>query len=91
MAFILILLDFYLSEGQQIKTHCPSPWKLAGLCPFHDDHRAGSFYINDTSGGYNCYACENSGGDIIAFTQMKYGLSFVEAVRKLTRQWGVYG
>lgn len=82
-------MDFYAAEGQEIKTKGASHWKLGGLCPFHNDRHAGSFYINETSGAYSCFSCNITGGDIIAFTQMKYGISFGEAIRKLARQWGV--
>jgi DNA primase len=82
-------IDFYIAEGQEVKIKGGSPWKLGGLCPFHDDHHVGSFYIHDISGGYSCFSCGATGGDIIDFTQMKYGLSFGEAIRKLARQWRV--
>lgn len=82
-------IDFYIAEGQEITTKGASPWKLGGLCPFHNDRHIGSFYIHDLSGGYSCFSCETAGGDIIDFTQRKYGLQFGEALRKLASEWRV--
>lgn len=82
-------VEFYTAEGQDITTKGASPWKLAGLCPFHNDEHKGSFHIHDISGSYHCFSCEAIGGDIISFTQMKYGLSFVDAMRKLAQEWRV--
>jgi DNA primase len=82
--------DFYLSEGQEIKSKCASYWKSAGLCPFHADRNAGTFYINSQNGAFNCFACDAHGGDVIAFLQMKYGIPFLEAVQQLAKRWGCY-
>jgi DNA primase len=59
------------------------------LRPFHDDHRAGSFKLNLRTGKFNCFRCQKKGGDIIAFTRLKYGPGFSEALQKLARKWGV--
>ena len=64
-------------------------WAKAGLCPFHADSRAGSFFINTESGAYCCFSCGAKGGDIIAFTRERYGLSFSEALHKLAEDWGL--
>ena len=82
-------IDFYAAEGQEIKTRGGSPWKQGGLCPFHEDRHAGSFYIHSISGGYCCFSCGAKGGDIINFTQNKYGLGFGDALRKLANEWRV--
>lgn len=82
-------IDFYTSEGQEITTRGCSSWKLGGLCPFHDDHHAGSFYINDIDGSYSCFSCKTFGNDIIDFTQKKYGLRFGEALHKLANEWRI--
>jgi len=82
-------IDFYTSEGQEITTRSGSPWKQGGLCPFHEDRHAGSFYIHSTSGGYCCFSCGAKGGDIINFTRNKYGLRFGDALRKLANEWRV--
>lgn len=82
-------VDFYTNEGQEIRSGGNAAWKEAGLCPFHEDRNAGSFYIHTRQGGYHCFACRAKGGDIIAFIQQKYSLSFREAVHKLQNDWGV--
>ncbi|MGI6458539.1 MAG: CHC2 zinc finger domain-containing protein [Candidatus Hydrogenedentales bacterium] len=64
-----------------------SGWQPAGLCPFHPDKRAGNFRVNLDSGAYKCFACGASGGDIIAFTERRYGLTFLEAVAALADVW----
>lgn len=65
------------------------PWAKAGLCPFHEDHREGSFFIHRESGAYHCFACGTKGGDIIEFTCERYGLGFVQALQKLSHDWGI--
>ena len=82
-------LDFYQQEGQNLKTSGSNTWKEAGTCPFHNDRKAGSFRINSINGAFMCFSCGTKGGDIIAFTQKKYGLSFVDTIRKLSSDWGV--
>lgn len=82
--------DFYLKEQALdcFKTKSRG-WAEAGLCPFHNDNNAGSFRVNLQNGAYKCFSCEAKGGDIIAFTQTKYGLTFREALNKLANEWGV--
>ncbi len=59
-------------------------WHLwNGLCPFHTDRKAGSFYINKRTGAFKCFSCGASGGDIIDFQKQKYNQSFTEAVNTL--------
>lgn len=62
-------------------------WCLAGLCPFHADRYAGSFYVNIDSGAYKCHSCGVGGGDIISFLQNKDSYSFVEAIKLLDDRW----
>lgn len=64
--------------------HTGNDWhSWNGLCPFHDDKRAGSFYINKKSGAFKCFSCGASGGDIIDFMMQKSGLPFPEAIKSL--------
>jgi len=81
-------LDFYSHElpGANLKRN---GWNDGGLCPFHDDNKPGSFYVNIVTGAYKCFACGAAGGDIIAFTMSLYGLKFVEALQKLADDWGL--
>jgi DNA primase len=64
-------------------------WNDAGLCPFHNDNSAGSFKVNLITGAYKCFACGESGGDVIAFTMSVYGLQFIDALAKLANDWGI--
>lgn len=61
-----------------------------GLCPFHDDRRPGSFFVNLDTGGFVCYSCGASGGDIIDWTMLTRGINFREALESLVDEWGVH-
>lgn len=82
-------IDFYAQDLQEPRLNIIKKWVIAGLCPFHDDRRLGSFYINTETGGFICYSCGNKGGDIIAFIEKKYQIPFKEAVQKLINEWGL--
>jgi DNA primase len=79
---------FYSQAGQEVKPKSGSKWSLAGLCPFHEDACAGSFYIHTESGAFKCFSCDVKGGDIISFTMKKYGLPF-RAALEMIRKGGV--
>ncbi|OAI07028.1 hypothetical protein A1353_08375 [Methylomonas methanica] len=79
---------FYQSALHNVKFD-RNGWNEAGLCPFHNDRKAGSFFVNLRSGAFNCFSCGAKGSDIIAFTQQRYNLSFVEALKKLQADWGL--
>ena len=81
--------DFYRSELPTMPAPRGGGWRDGGLCPFHDDHKAGSFRVHLDSGGFKCFACDAAGGDIVAFTQLRDGLGFVDAVHKLASDWGL--
>lgn len=51
-------------------------------CPFHNDQNE-SFGINLDSGGFNCFACGEKGGDIITFHMKKHGLTFIQTINAL--------
>lgn len=55
---------------------------MMGLCPFHPDHRLGSFVVTPDKGLWQCFA-EGIGGDGIKFVREYYGLSYLDAVFKL--------
>ncbi len=80
-------VDFYHHElpDSKLKRH---GWNDAGLCPFHPDNNAGSFKVNIETGAFKCFACNTSGGDIIAFTMALHGLEFKGALHKLANDWG---
>jgi DNA primase len=80
--------DFYRYElpTASLKKH---GWNEGGLCPFHDDRKAGSFRVNLDTGAFTCYACNTKGGDIVAFVMNQYALTFPEALRKIADDWGI--
>jgi DNA primase len=81
-------LDFYNHElpNARIKR---DGWNDGGLCPFHVDKAIGSFRINITTGAFKCFACGESGSDIIAFTMALHGLHFMDALAHLADDWGL--
>ncbi len=64
-------------------------WTKAGICPFHDTEKRGSFAINLETGSFRCHSrkCGAHGSDVIAFTMQRYGLDFRSALRQLLRDW----
>lgn len=85
----ILPIDFYRAELPAMPTPRGSGWRDGGLCPFHNDKRPGSFRLNFESGAFICFSCGTKGGDIIAFIQQRDGLSFPEAMQKLTDEWGL--
>jgi hypothetical protein len=80
--------DFYRAELPGMPPPPGGGWRSGGLCCFHEDKTAGSFRVNLDTGSFVCFSCGAKGSDIIAFTQLLRGLSFPEALRKLTDEWG---
>lgn len=64
-------------------------WVDGGLCPFHPDKHIGSFRINLDTGGFKCFSCGASGGDIIDYVRRRQGCTFLEAIEVLKSEWGV--
>lgn len=58
------------------------------LCPFHDDHKLGSFVIYTKTNTYKCFACGEQ-GDPIKFVQKKLSLSFAEAIEQIAKTNGI--
>ncbi len=86
--FSILPVDFYRHElpGATFKRNT---WNLAGCCPFHDDKKPGSFYVNIETGAFKCFSCGGAGGDIIAFTMTLHGIQFSEALDQLAMDWGL--
>lgn len=57
-------------------------WALV-RCIFHNDNEP-SLMINLMHGGFNCLACGTKGGDIIQFERLAHGVTFKEALARLT-------
>lgn len=64
-------------------------WVNGGLCPFHSDRRAGSFFVNVKTGAFKCFSCGAKGGDIISFVMKRDGLTFRKALNELANHWGI--
>lgn len=54
---------------------------FVGCCPFHKE-KTPSFHIYHRTNRYYCFGC-NEGGDSIDFIMKLYGISFMEAVRRM--------
>ena len=81
-------LEFYKSEIDLFANRA-NGWVDGGLCPFHNDSRAGNFRVNLEFGGYCCFSCGAKGSDVISFIQLRDGLSFPETLRYLNETYGV--
>lgn len=81
--------EFYRAELPAMPPPRGGGWRDGGLCPFHDDKHTGSFRVNHETGAFTCFSCGTKGRDIIAFIQHRDGLSFPDAVQKLTNEWGL--
>lgn len=81
--------DFFIEELSNMPIPRGDGWQEGGLCPFHHDKNVGSFKVNISTGSYCCFACGVKGGDIVAFVQQKYELTFVESLYKIAEEWGV--
>ena len=79
---------FYRARLESVGKPGKDGWANGGLCPFHNDHKAGSFYINTTSGAFRCFSCGASGGDVIDFEMKAAGLPFGEVVKALAAEFG---
>ena len=83
-------IEFYQRElSRQFSPRLLTGWVDGGLCSFHDDRRAGSFWVNLDNGAFKCFSCDASGGDIIAFRMREDGITFPAALRSLTDEYGV--
>ncbi len=55
---------------------------FVGLCPFHNE-KTPSFSVSNTKGLYYCFGCLAS-GDAFEFISQTEGLSFKEALEKIS-------
>ena len=55
------------------------------VCPFHRDQHPS---LSVKTHKWKCWAC-GKGGNVINFTQEYYGLNFVDACRKLSKDFGI--
>lgn len=75
------LVELFRGHGLEPKKTGKN-WMLR--CPFHADDTA-SLSINPEAQLWNCFACE-AGGDAIRFLELKEGLEFGSAVKRL-KEW----
>lgn len=59
----------------------PDSRSKKALCPFHNDRKP-SMQIYPGHRGYYCFVC-GAGGDCINFVQRLFGLSFIDACKKI--------
>lgn len=64
----------------------PSGANFKALCPFHDEKHA-SFVIFTATNTFHCFSC-GKGGDSINFLTESCGISFIEAVRMISKKNG---
>lgn len=55
------------------------------VCPFHNDTHP-SLQIYPGRGGFHCFVC-NENGDVISFVQKLFGLSFMDACKKIDQDF----
>ena len=72
-------IKYYSEQG--LKLTGDGEWRKA-LCPFHKDTRP-SLGVRLESGSFRCMACGASGGDVLAFHMLRYGMGFMEAAKSL--------
>lgn len=63
--------------------------KGAALCPFHKEKTA-SFRIKKNASGqfWHCFGCSET-GDLINFVRRKFGLSYLDALDTICRDFGI--
>ena len=72
-------IKYYSEQG--LKLTGDGEWRKA-LCPFHKETRP-SLGVRLESGSFRCMACGASGGDVLAFHMLRYGMGFMEAAKSL--------
>jgi len=73
-------VGYFESMGFDLKGSTNAKWKTTS-CPFHGG--SDSLRINIASGGWVCMACDEKGGDVLAFHMRLQGLAFVDAAKAL--------
>jgi DNA primase len=58
-----------------------------GLCPFHSE-KTPSFTVSPQKQIFYCFGCA-AGGNVFSFIMKRDGITFPEAVRMLSRQYGI--
>ena len=53
---------------------------LQALCPFHNDHKLGSFTFNQNTGVWKCFSCGAGGSGAISFIMKVNNWDFLKTV-----------
>jgi len=81
--FDVIQNDSYLSMRVKLKSSDGKQGRwYAGFCPFHDDKRKPSFWVDAERNLYGCRACD-SRGDIINFMAWLKGWTLQDTIKNL--------
>ena len=59
-----------------------------GLCPFHNDHKLGSFVVTPGMNLWRCFT-DGMGGDGISFYRQYYSLGFLDAAFKMAVDFNI--
>lgn len=71
--------EYFTQQG--LKLTGGGEWKNV-ICPFHQDSKP-SLRVRLDTGGFRCMVCGAHGGDVLAFHQLRYGMSFKQAAQQL--------
>jgi len=71
--------DYFAQQGLRLAGG--GEWHNA-ICPFHEDTKP-SLRVRLDTGGFRCMVCGVHGGDVLAFHQQRYGLTFKLAAQQL--------
>lgn len=82
-ANLLPILQRWLPDGKRQGS------KYLALNPHRADRRLGSFRINLRTGRWSDFATGDKGGDVVSLAAFLFGLSQVEAARRLAGMLGV--
>lgn len=67
--------QYFITQGVELKGK--GAWRDA-VCPFHTDTKP-SLRIRLETGAFRCMVCGAHGGDVLAFHQQRYDMSFKDA------------
>jgi len=83
-------IDFYQRElTRHFSPRQLHGWVNGGPCPFHDDAQRGTFVVNLDHGAFNCFECNASGVDVIAFRMRQDRIPLHSTVASLADEYGV--
>ena len=58
-----------------------------GSCPFHES-KVPTLSVEETSGFFYCFKC-HTGGDVFSFVSRVEKISYLDAARKLAKEYGL--